>query len=213
MDNCCWEIYVSQLEVPPAARQYHSHTATSMRSRATSSMLRMTFFSILTSCDSLRDRSGPKAPAAFLRKAWPGRKRCQRLFQSSSISIGGRARCRVGPSRVAGGGMAARSGSIGKPQQQMGTARDSENHLSPSFSDHTHQFRPFLAIGWTWSRTMGAGGSRSARRSGRASGAWNRCDAWWDGSLDKGTGTQRLYLAHESMKGGLGKRKEFLAQE
>ena len=46
-------------------------TATSMRSRATSSMLRITFFSILTSCDSLRAKSGPKAPAAFLRKAWP----------------------------------------------------------------------------------------------------------------------------------------------
>lgn len=42
-----------------------------MRSRATSSMLRMAFFSILTSCDSLRARSGPKAPAVFLRKAWP----------------------------------------------------------------------------------------------------------------------------------------------
>ena len=104
MDNCCWKVYVSQLELAPTTRQHHSHTATSMRSRATSSMLRMTFFSILTSCDSLRERSGPKAPAAFLRKAWPTRKRCQRPFQSSSISIGGRARCRVGPSRVAGGG-------------------------------------------------------------------------------------------------------------
>lgn len=55
----------------PAFAEYWelSHTATSMRSRATSSMLRMTFFSILTSCDSFRARSGPKAPAVFLRNA------------------------------------------------------------------------------------------------------------------------------------------------
>lgn len=46
-------------------------TATSMRSLPTSSMLRMTFFSILTSCDSFLARSGPKAPAADLRKVWP----------------------------------------------------------------------------------------------------------------------------------------------
>jgi hypothetical protein len=34
-----------------------------MRSLDTSSMLRMTFFSILTSCDSFLARSGPNAPA------------------------------------------------------------------------------------------------------------------------------------------------------
>lgn len=48
-----------------------SLTATSMRSRPTSSMLRMTFFSILTNCESFLARSGPKAPAALLRKVWP----------------------------------------------------------------------------------------------------------------------------------------------
>lgn len=48
-------------------------TATSMRSLETSSMLRMTFFSILTSCDSFFARSGPKAPADLWRKVWPAR--------------------------------------------------------------------------------------------------------------------------------------------
>ena len=46
-----------------------SLTATSMRSRPTSSMLRMTFFSILTSCDSFRASSGPNWPAVCLRRA------------------------------------------------------------------------------------------------------------------------------------------------
>ena len=46
-------------------------TATSMRSLATSSILRITFFSILTSWDSFLARSGPKAPPAFPRRAWP----------------------------------------------------------------------------------------------------------------------------------------------
>lgn len=46
-------------------------TATSMRSLATVSMLRMTFFSILTSCESFFARSGPKAPPALRRSAWP----------------------------------------------------------------------------------------------------------------------------------------------
>jgi hypothetical protein len=46
-------------------------TATSILSRPTSSMLRMTFFSILTSCESFFARSGPKAPAACLRKTCP----------------------------------------------------------------------------------------------------------------------------------------------
>src|SRR5699024_2553478 len=48
-----------------------AHTAVSIRSRATISILRMTFFSILTNCDSFLARSGPQAPAAPLRKAWP----------------------------------------------------------------------------------------------------------------------------------------------
>lgn len=48
-----------------------SHTATSIRSLATNSRLRMTFFSILTSCASFLARSGPKAPAALRRRACP----------------------------------------------------------------------------------------------------------------------------------------------
>jgi hypothetical protein len=47
------------------------HTATSMRSLATVSKLRMTFFSILTSCESFLARSGPNAPAALRLRAWP----------------------------------------------------------------------------------------------------------------------------------------------
>lgn len=46
-----------------------TRTAASMRSLATISMLRMTFFSIFTSIDSFLASSGPKAPAVFLRKA------------------------------------------------------------------------------------------------------------------------------------------------
>lgn len=46
-------------------------TATSILSRPTSSMLRMTFFSILTSWESFLARSGPKAPAVPFRQAWP----------------------------------------------------------------------------------------------------------------------------------------------
>jgi hypothetical protein len=48
-------------------------TATSILSLPTSSMLRMTFFSIFTSCESFLAKSGPKAPAADLRKACPER--------------------------------------------------------------------------------------------------------------------------------------------
>jgi hypothetical protein len=49
-------------------------TATSIRSRPTSSMERMTFFSIFTSWESFFARSGPKAPGwTDLRKLWPGR--------------------------------------------------------------------------------------------------------------------------------------------
>lgn len=47
-------------------------TATSMRSLPTSSIDRITFFSIFTSCDSFLARSGPKAPGCTdLRKVWP----------------------------------------------------------------------------------------------------------------------------------------------
>lgn len=64
---CCCKVSICRKCTPLG----YGHTATSMRSLATSSMLRMTFFSILTSCDSLRARSGPKAPAVFLRNACP----------------------------------------------------------------------------------------------------------------------------------------------
>ena len=47
-------------------------TATSILSRPTSSIVRITFFSILTSWVSFFARSGPNAPAALLRKLWPG---------------------------------------------------------------------------------------------------------------------------------------------
>jgi hypothetical protein len=60
-----------QLVLPRVAHASCKLTATSMRSRETSSMLRMTFFSILTSCDSFFARSGPKAPADLWRKVWP----------------------------------------------------------------------------------------------------------------------------------------------
>lgn len=57
-------------------------TATSMRSFATVSKLRITFFSILTSWASFLARSGPKAPAALRRRAWPDVAR-QLLFSNS----------------------------------------------------------------------------------------------------------------------------------
>lgn len=79
-----------------------------MRSLATNSMLRITFFSIFTSCESLRARSGPKAPAAFLRNAcpayfryyayqdWGSRRKCDFIFlrvvgRSIGIGCGGKA--------------------------------------------------------------------------------------------------------------------------
>jgi hypothetical protein len=53
---------------------YSRLTATSIRSRPTSSMERMTFFSIFTSWESFFARSGPKAPGwTDLRKLWPAR--------------------------------------------------------------------------------------------------------------------------------------------
>jgi hypothetical protein len=68
MESCCCCRFSLCRNCAPLG---YGHTATSMRSLATSSMLRMTFFSILTSCDSFRARSGPKAPAVFLRNACP----------------------------------------------------------------------------------------------------------------------------------------------
>ena len=48
-------------------------TATSILSRPTSSIERITFFSIFTNCDSFFARSGPKAPGCTdLRKVWAG---------------------------------------------------------------------------------------------------------------------------------------------
>jgi hypothetical protein len=54
--------------VPEEHSTCHKLTATSMRSLETSSMLRITFFSILTSCESFFARSGPNAPADLWRK-------------------------------------------------------------------------------------------------------------------------------------------------
>ena len=51
--------------------KWHELTATSMRSLDTSSILRITFFSIFTSCESFFARSGPNAPADLWRKVWP----------------------------------------------------------------------------------------------------------------------------------------------
>jgi len=59
------------------------HTATSILSRPTSSMERMTFFSIFTSADSFFARSGPKAPGwTDLRKVWPARDHDQHSFNA-----------------------------------------------------------------------------------------------------------------------------------
>jgi hypothetical protein len=165
-----------------------------MRSRATSSMLRMTFFSILTSCDSFRARSGPKAPAAFLRKAWPIREQSATTIPRIMVFATIRARVRVRvPVREPGAGcpsaetIPARSGSTASelPPFDWHT-REARARLivddtpgTTSVTHFTHPVRPFRAIGWSWSWTMEAGGSRPARRSGRATGAWNRCGAWW----------------------------------
>lgn len=66
MESCCYSRVSSCKRKPPVKL-----TATSIRSRPTSSMVLMTFFSILTSWVSFFARSGPNAPAAFLRNAWP----------------------------------------------------------------------------------------------------------------------------------------------
>lgn len=68
IDSCCYCSVVSEDENDSFGG---SLTATSMRSLATSSMLRITFFSIFTSWDSFLARSGPKAPPALRRSAWP----------------------------------------------------------------------------------------------------------------------------------------------
>lgn len=69
-----WRVVATGLSVwvrPDVAPGWHELTATSMRSLETSSMLRITFFSIFTSCESFFARSGPNAPADLWRKVWP----------------------------------------------------------------------------------------------------------------------------------------------
>ena len=68
MESCCY--LIDKLQAVKWEKT-EKLTATSIRSLPTSSMLRMTFFSIFTSCESFFARSGPKAPAVDLRKAWP----------------------------------------------------------------------------------------------------------------------------------------------
>ena len=70
IESCCYRADVSGYITRTFAARL---TATSILSLPTSSMLRMTFFSIFTSCESFLARSGPKAPAADLRKACPER--------------------------------------------------------------------------------------------------------------------------------------------
>ena len=55
-----------------ASPQMESCCATSIRSLPTSSILRITFFSIFTNCESFFARSGPKAPAVDRRNVCPG---------------------------------------------------------------------------------------------------------------------------------------------
>ena len=73
-ESCCCECDKSQ-QTSGAEREKRGQvrTATSILSLATVSRLRMTFFSILTSCASFFARSGPKAPAALRRRACPER--------------------------------------------------------------------------------------------------------------------------------------------
>jgi hypothetical protein len=68
-----------------------------MRSFATSSRLRMTFFSIFTSCASFFARSGPNAPAVLPRIACPTLCRQQRGRQAQNPRK--RARIGIGSSR------------------------------------------------------------------------------------------------------------------
>jgi hypothetical protein len=68
MESCCYRVVSVGPDVAPG---WHELTATSMRSLDTSSMLRITFFSIFTSCESFFARSGPNAPADLWRKVWP----------------------------------------------------------------------------------------------------------------------------------------------
>ena len=57
------ELLLRRVSFVPWTGEWQPLTATSMRSLLTSSMLRITFFSILTSCESFFARSGPNAPA------------------------------------------------------------------------------------------------------------------------------------------------------
>lgn len=155
------------------------HTATSMRSRATSSILRITFFSILTSCDSLRARSGPKAPAAFLRKAWPVARvlaiRDGALRLMSSFRAGEDLRNSSGelesgwkaggsrPDQAASGFVPVGSGPVARGRMREVEIRD-QNRNRISLTDATLS-EPSVGFGgghWGWG-VLDLGGGRSAR--------------------------------------------------
>lgn len=183
MESCCYGDRVSfQFVQRPSQIQGHPHTATSMRSRATSSMLRMAFFSILTSCDSFLARSGPKAPAAFLRKAWPGRRMLVISISSAISPTTGGSPIRLSSLSGVERGESVDGGPIlGSLQpdqhpQEISSRRSQSQKIS---RNRTHRFRPSLAISRSWLWTVVVVGSRPARRSGGATGAWNRCDAWF----------------------------------
>lgn len=55
----------------PRSYSEFGRTATSILSLPTNSILRITFFSIFTNCESFFERSGPNVPAVCLRNAWP----------------------------------------------------------------------------------------------------------------------------------------------
>lgn len=65
------ELLLSLVSIPTYALTYPrpERTATSILSLPTISILRITFFSIFTNCESFFERSGPNAPAACLRNA------------------------------------------------------------------------------------------------------------------------------------------------
>jgi hypothetical protein len=68
IDSCC---FIS-ISLHPGALPCAVPTATSIRSLPTSSMERITFFSIFTNCESFFARSGPNAPGwTDLRNVWP----------------------------------------------------------------------------------------------------------------------------------------------
>jgi hypothetical protein len=160
-----------------------------MRSRPTSSMLRITFFSILTSWDSFLARSGPKAPAVFLRKAWPGRVRVSRKSALLNLQL-----------RFRGGNRTTPIGTVGRPwvprttratelplpvtALRRGRSRHGSFH-DGSWATSSIQSGKGAYLGCScqrndspWWRSSEAGGFESARRWGPATVAWNRCDAW-----------------------------------